>query len=643
MIALALLPGVLTIYVAFNSGGYFAGATSIAALAVALVLLLRAVAADRPLAGLSPPVAVAAAALMLLAAWQLLSAQWSDSPSRALLDFNRTVLYLLVLLLFGSITRSTAHVRRILWGVAGAATVVCAAGFLTRALPDVFAIAPTAQAERLGYPIGYWNALGLLAALGIVLCIHLTSSEREPLLARVSGAAALPLLSATLLFTFSRGPLAALVVGAVAYALIARPRALLSGLLAAGPPTAVAVLFAYRADLLASKEPTTAAAAAQGHEVALAVLVCGVAAAVLRRLLLALDVRLVNVLLEARAKRRLGFGSAAVAALAAAGLLIGTDIGAQSERFTRSEVRQTGDNRDRLTDPGINRLETWKVALDAFGDSPVKGQGAGTYALRWDLERPIYSDREEAHSLYLETLGELGLVGLLLLAAALLSLLAGVGARARGPDRALYGAVLAAGIMWALQAGIDWEWEIPAVTLWLFALGGSAAAASDRPDGGQPPAAARTRVLMALGCVCLAATPAVVAASQARLAESVRAYEAGDCFTAVERANASVGALGSRPEPFEVIGYCSARLGQGAESEAAMIAAIDRDPRNWEYRYGLALVRAAAGRDPRAASREALELNPREPRAQEAAEAFARAADAREWRLAAGQIRVAIR
>jgi len=643
MIALALLPGLLTVYLAFNSGGYFAGATSIAALVVAIVLLLRAVAADRPPAGLSLPVAVAAAALMLFAVWQLLSGYWSDSPSRALLEFNRTLLYLLVLLLFGSLTRTLAHVRRILWGVAGAATVVCAAGFLTRALPDVFTIASSVQAERLSYPIGYWNALGLIAALGIVLCLHLTSSEREPLIARVSGAAALPLLSATLLFTFSRGSLAVVVVGLVAYALIARPRALLSGLLAAGPPTAAAVVIAYRADLLASKEPTTAAAAAQGHDVALAVLVCGLAAAVLRRLLLVLDVRLVNLRLGVRAKRGAGFGVAAVVALAAGGLLVGTDIEAQSERFTRSEVRQTGDNRDRLTDPGINRLDTWQVALDAFEDSPAKGQGAGTYALLWDLERPIYSDREEAHSLYLETLGELGLVGIVLLAAALLCLLAGVGARARGPDRALYGAVLAAGIMWALQAGIDWDWEIPAVTLWLFALGGGAAAASGDPDSARRSVGLLSRVLMTIGCVCLAATPAVVAASQARIAESVRAYEAGDCLTAVEKANTSLGALGSRPEPFEVIGYCNARLGQGGESEAAMTAAIDRDPRNWEYRYGLALVRAGAGRDPRAAARAALELNPREPRAQEAAEAFGRADEPREWRRAVGRIRVAIR
>ena len=103
------------------------------------------------------------------------------------------------------------------------------------------------------------------------------------------GAAAVPLLVTTLYFTFSRGAIAAGIVGLVAYVAIARPRALLSGLLATGPAAAIAVVVAYDADLLATANPTRPAAVDQGQDVALVVALCVVGAAAVRALLLKLD------------------------------------------------------------------------------------------------------------------------------------------------------------------------------------------------------------------------------------------------------------------------------------------------------------------------------------------------------------------
>ena len=323
---LALLPGALTVYLAFNSGGYFAGSTAVASLVVIAALGLRVILSDEPLAGLSRPVAAAGGALMLYAVWVLLSGEWSDSSARALVEFNRVLLYLGVLVLFGTLPHSPERLRRMLWGLAAAFTVICAAGLLTRVYPDVFEIGSAVQRERLSYPIGYWSALGFIAALGIVLCLHLASSEREPPLARVLGAAALPVLASTLLFTFSRGPLAAAVLGVVAYAVIARPRALLSAVLAAGPATALALVVSYQADLLASREPTSAAAAAQGHDVALVVGSCTLFAAGLRTVLLWLDRRLVAVRLEETTKRRLVAVGLVTALAAAAFVVVGTDL-----------------------------------------------------------------------------------------------------------------------------------------------------------------------------------------------------------------------------------------------------------------------------------------------------------------------------
>jgi hypothetical protein len=45
----------------------------------------------------------------------------------------------------------------------------------------------------------------------------------------------------------------------------------------------------------------------------------------------------------------------------------------------------------------------------------------------------------------------------------------------------------------------------------------------------------------------------------------------------------------------------------------AMRKAVSLDHNNWNYAYGLALMEAAGGLDPRREARRALTLNPREP------------------------------
>ena len=323
-----------------------------------------------------------------------------------------------------------------------------------------------------------------MAALGIVLCLHLTSSEQEPATARVLGAAALPVLAPTLLFTFSRGALAAAVVGVVAYAVIARPRALLTGLLAAGPATALALVAAYRADLLASKEPTTAAATAQGHDVALVVAACILFAAGLRALLLWLDPRLVAVRLErdhqapARGRRARLLALAGVAFVVA-----GTDLPDrlrdQQKRFTRSDVRADGRQPrppDRPRDQPPRPLE--RVAGCVPRISRCGGRGrARSRCCGTATARPPATARRGTRSTWRRWASS-DWWAWCCSAIALVALLAGVARRARGPNRPLYAAVLVAGLVWVLHAGIDWDWEITAVTLWLFALTGQAGASA---------------------------------------------------------------------------------------------------------------------------------------------------------------------
>jgi O-Antigen ligase len=657
--ALLLLPGALTAYLSFNAGGFYPNTVGFAAVILAMVLALRILVAERPFQGLGPRLAVAAAALALLCVWTLLSALWSDSTARALLELNRLLLYLLALLLFGTIGRSSARFRLALWGLALGILVVCAAGWTTRALPDVWPVDPSIANNRLSYPLTYWNSLGLLASLGVILCFHLTSSRGQPPVIRVLGAAAIPLLAATVFFTFSRGAIVAGIAGLLGYMLFGRPGALLSGLIASVPATAIAVVVAYHADLLATPNPTTPAAVSQGQDVALAVALCAAGAALLRSLLLPLDRRLNLPNLTAATRQRILGGTAAFAVIVAITITFALDVPSrienQYDRFVHGGgAGSSEDFRTRLTDPANNgRLGEWEVALDGFRETTLHGQGAGTYQVLWTRYRPpdlAPLSVRDAHSLYLEMLGELGLVGIVLLATALGAIVAAALLRRRR-HRTLYTVFAAAVLTWLLHAGVDWDWEMPAVTLWLFALGGMVLAergrdrlgkrgeapsrdsSSSSPSGGyvrgRPSWGVRTA--LATATFAVAVLPALLLISETRLDDSARAFQRGDCREVIESAESSSSILGARPEPYEMVAYCELQGGSVDRGVTAMENAVDRDPDNWVYRYGLALARGASGSDPRPQARIALALNPLNLEARGAVRRF-RGRDARRWR-----------
>jgi Flp pilus assembly protein TadD len=106
--------------------------------------------------------------------------------------------------------------------------------------------------------------------------------------------------------------------------------------------------------------------------------------------------------------------------------------------------------------------------------------------------------------------------------------------------------------------------------------------------------------------------PALVLVSQRHLNASADAFEGGDCVRAMSEASRSIQTLAIRPEPYEALGYCQAHRGQPSLAPAALRKAVSYDPENWEYRYGLALVEGAAGRDPLPYARAAARFNPRD-------------------------------
>jgi hypothetical protein len=642
LIALALLAPAAVVYLAFNAGGYFPSTPGFVAIPFIAALVLRCTLAARPFEGFSRALAVPLVALALYAAWQLASALWSHATARALDSFDRTLLYLLALVLFGSLryTRERAawFVRALVAGMA----VVCLIGLISRVLPHVWPTASSFYANRLNYPLTYWNGEGMVATLALILGFHLSADPAEHWSVRVLAAAVLPAIATTLLLTFSRGALGVAVVGLIAYLLLTRLHTLPTALLAIAPPTAIALRSAWDATLLASNHPTTPQAVAQGHHVAKVVGACMLAAGLLRAVQLPADRRIeaLRAMRHPPRKVRAGARVALAALVAIVALALGGGfVHREYDKFVHGTAGpHTTQTRDRLTDPANNgRLPLWKAALHIYRTSKLHGTGAGTYQLRYPQYRTEAGYVVDAHSLYLQSLAELGLVGCALIALVVLFILGGLATRIRGPDRALYAALFAATLAWAIHQAFDWDWQMPAVTLGVLALAGLCLA---RPRDGRPGRAGLPagRMPVALGWLALAVAPLLVSTSYARLQRSARELEHRDCASAKHDALSSLSLSARRPQAYTIIGVCDLEQGFAQAAVPAMAKAAALEPASWEARFWLAVARAAAGLDPHAQIARAIALNPLEKGLRNAQRTLG-GGDPRAWEAAAPRLR----
>jgi hypothetical protein len=395
---------------AFDAGGYFptayleGGAIALAALGVLLAVQLpRYALSTHALAGLGT--------LALLAAWTGLSAAWSPAPDRALADLQRDLLYV-GLFGLGLLAAGSGRHAALLGRVVLAVIVVIATAGLLHGDPG----------DRLGYPLTYWNAYGALAAVGVVLAAGLGSDPRAPVPVRaLCGAAVVPLAVAVYL-SLSRGTWLALMVGVVVLvALGAHRGSLLLTSAVAGSAATLAILAARDGEgYLGQLAVLTAATGA-----VIGVIAAGRASPLLMQALR----RVFRPLLIA-------LGALAVA-LAFVGYVVKADaVEGHTDRGLRSAghfvARQWQDflrpttgvesGRARLTSAKGTRSDLYRVAFDGFEAHPLRGDGAGGFSVRWMRDRRVYETVRDAHSLELETLGELGAVGGLLLLAFLVTL-----------------------------------------------------------------------------------------------------------------------------------------------------------------------------------------------------------------------------
>ena len=312
---------------------------------------------------------------------------------------------------------------------------------------------------------------------------------------RVAGAMAAPWAAAMVIFTASRGATAVALLGLVVSTAIIRSPATAGAIVAVGFAIVVSTAMSLAVTGLNVVAPAGHAVHA-GHRTMILLLIVALAAGAIRMLLLRLDARIATARAPwTRAQMRGALGVAGAAVLIAFLVLGGPKaVRTAAHKFAAGQVVTSTLARQRLTQFGNNeRLEAWRVAFDdGFLRHPIARNRGGDVRDAVDAVRAIVRPDLNAHSLYLEELAELGIVGGGLVIAVVVSILVALARRARGPGRAVWAALFAGALMWAVHAGVDWDWQMPAVTAWFFAAGGLALAG---------PVAWRERA-MAMGSLC---------------------------------------------------------------------------------------------------------------------------------------------
>jgi O-antigen ligase len=446
-------------YLAFKSGGYGTppgepGSKAqliVAGLSLALVAVVAVVAPWPPLPRGLPLAALGA--LLGLAVWTALSTGWAQILDTAVQDSDRLAAYVAAFALGLAVMRVPA-LRRIAPEILLAGILVVSLYALAgRLLPDI--VHEKGGYTRLRQPLTYWNALGIFTGFGVLLGVAIAADEARGRLRRsLACAAAVPCGVAAFL-TLSRGVAASVVAGIVVCVVLRRGR---SALVAAGcalvPVIVMALLLNAFPDVLELRDDRSAQATQGGEFLPIAVfatLAAGIAFAWLSRR------RIAAITLPLRGRGQAAIAGGAVVVILAAGIAISgrstekTAVPKGASRFARAET---------------NRGHYWRVSLRAFGRHPINGVGSGSFAAVWARERGKDQPALDAHSLYLETLAELGIVGALLLLGFIAAVIAGVVRAARaGPDDAVVAAAAAVLGAFAIHAGLDWDWEMPAVSL----------------------------------------------------------------------------------------------------------------------------------------------------------------------------------
>ena len=371
--------------------------------------------------------------LLAFTALTALSIAWSVQPDHSWQDAGRMLAY------SGVFAAGVALVHvmperwpAILGGLTLAAVIVCGYALLTKVFPA--SLDPANTFARLNEPYGYWNAVGLSAAMGAVCCLWLGARRTGHALLRALAYPAMSLVLLTLMLAYSRGALVALAVGLVVWFLVVPLRLRSATLLIVGALGAGVVgAWDFSKHALSAEAVPLTERTAAGHQLGALMVAMLVVLTIAGIAIGFFTGRRAPSLLARRRAGTVLMAAAVLTAIAFVGALAVSQrglTGSISHAFndlTDANAKPPGNTPGRLTAVASERARYWKEALRVFDAHPLFGAGAEGYAtahLRYETQT---LEVRHAHSFILQTLADLGVVGLLMALALLFTWMAAAG------------------------------------------------------------------------------------------------------------------------------------------------------------------------------------------------------------------------
>ena len=598
-------------------------------------------------------------ALTLLAAFTALSIVWSLAPAESWLEADRTIAYVAAFAGALALVRMVpGRWAAVLHGIVLGCLLVCGVALLTKVFPA--ALAPDETFSRLREPFGYWNAVGLMAALGVPPLLWLAARRSGHLAANALAWPGLGLLFACLMLSYSRGALLALAFG-LAFWFAAVPLRLRSALPLIATALAVApvVAWAFTRDALATDRVPLSARSDAGADLGALLLLMAV---VLLIAGLATNFAVVRVGVSQRARRIAGGGLIGLmvavpvillVALASAPGGVQGQVSDTWDKLTNPLARTPANTPDRLTATSSVRARYWDEALKVYDDTKLVGAGAGAFVVARSRHRTDRLAVRHAHGYAVQTLADLGLVGLGLsllatgawVAAAMRS--TGLRRRDRGlgydPERIGLLTMATVVLVFGVHSLIDWTWFVPGTAVvallcaaWVAGRGPlreRLAAASEPAAPPTPPTPARPwrerlrayRPPRVAGALAVAVLAVALAGSWAAI-QPVRAARAEDrAIVDAQRGRYAAAAASARTaaarnplsvEPLWQLAFIEDALDRERAAADALEAAVRLQPANPEAWRRLGRYRLSALDEPEgavAAFRAAYFLDPQAP------------------------------
>ena len=564
---------------------------------------------------------LALAALGLLSAfaiWILISISWASDAEGAFAQFNQVSLYVAVLAIAVVLARLVpAYV--LVGGVALAISAIAGVALVSRFFPSTFgvqqgiSVLPTLQ-NRLSFPLGYWNGLGIEVALAYPLLFSLMASRRS----RVASAVAafpLPLLAAVMYLTSSRGAFVAAAVAVVAFiALTPRRWAAAGAVAVAAAAGAVAVAVLVPKKELVDGKTDTALAVHQGHHAALWIGIACIVTALVWAGLWELGSRLRTPSRRAAQVTLIAVGILVVVAIVLAHPVAKFD--AFKSNAASSGSSGTVTTTHLLSSSGSGRWQFWGAAISEFRAHPLNGGGAGSWAAWW-LEHGSLPGvfTQFAHSLYLEALGELGIVGLLLIGGFVAVAVVGSIRSALVLGSGEIAAAAGCGIAFFVAAAYDWVWQLAGIGVVGVGMLGFALGALPSVQASAWGRFGALRPAVALLAVAAIIPQFVILAAGIHLHNSQAAVRARDPAQARSQALAAKAIEPWAATPYLQLGLISEAQRNYDQAAQWLDKAISRSRDDWSLWLRAARIEAERGEIDQARRDldEARRLNPHSP------------------------------